>query len=339
MPDRAQDPAAAPTRFGELVGRAPAMRALFVEGRRLADLDLPVLVTGEAGTGKDMLARTLHAEGRRRGLPFVAIDCGVVPARDIEFDLFGRAEGATRGRAGALELAGAGTLLLDEPSELPRAVQERLSIALTSRTFSRIDGGATLPLALRLVTASKRKLAVERDRGRLAPALFDAIAGQELALPALRDRREDIPLIAQAVLERAAPGLTSAIVPAALQVLALHDWPGNVRELRNVVERFAHALERGDPNARKLGSLLLDVELAAGSFGKERRLGPDAASFEPGVSYREERARFEAAFEQRYVAWLLERHDGNFSAAARAAEMDRKYLYKLAKKHGLKSSE
>ncbi|MDB4973585.1 MAG: Type fimbriae expression regulatory protein PilR [Myxococcaceae bacterium] len=325
--------------FGELVGRSPAMRALFHEGARLAQLSTPVLLTGEPGTGKDLLARSLHAESPRRAGPLVVLDCSATAPSALEGELFGRAEGATRGRAGALELAAGGSLMLDEVADLPLTVQARLASVLSTRSFAREAGHPRLALDIRLISASRRKLGPELERGRLQPALHAQLAGAELALPPLRERREDIPLLAQTLLARMPEGAGNSLSQEALHMLALHDWPGNVRELRNLVERFAYALRRGDSAARRLGSLWLLGEPA--SFSPDRRAGSPAesATFEPGVSYREERARFEADFEQRYVAWLLERHDGNISAAARAADMDRKYLYKLAKKHGLKSSE
>ncbi|MDB4985502.1 MAG: Flagellar regulatory protein FleQ [Myxococcaceae bacterium] len=333
----AEGSAGAPSRvrFGELVGRSPAMRTLFGQGARLAASSTPVLLTGEAGTGKDLLARTLHAEGARPAGPFVVLDCSAIAPALLEGELFGRADGATRGRAGALELARGGTLLLDELADLPLALQPRLHAALATRSFSREAGDPIQVLDVRLIVASKRKLSLEVERGKLQRELYASVAGDELALPPLRERRDDIPLLAQTLLARVPEGVGNVLSQEALQVLALHDWPGNVRELRNLLERFAYALHSNNLAARRLSSMLLSGELAPLSASERRTAQVEAGSaFEPGLSYREERARFEAAFEQRYVAWLLDRHEGNLSAAARAADMDRKYLYKLAKKHG-----
>jgi DNA-binding NtrC family response regulator len=335
------------TQFGELVGRAPAMRALFEDCAKLASTLTAVVVTGEAGTGKHTLARALHAESARRGEPFVVFDCARSDVASLESALFGRAEGATRGWPGALELAQRGTLLLDEVADLPPPLQARLSAALCTATFTRASAEpataqACLPLDVRLITASRRKLGAARDRGHLLDALYRALAGAELVLPPLRERRDDVPLLAQTLLARLPEGAGNLLSPEALSVLALHDWPGNVRELRNLVERFAYALRSGQPAARRLSAMLLSGELAPGpgldaSLARfDRRTGGavESPGFEPDLPYRDERARFEAAFEQRYVSWLLERHDGNVSAAARAADMDRKYLHRLAKKHG-----
>ena len=322
------------TGFGGLLGRAPAMQRVFPAAGQLARDDTPLLISGEAGTGKHVLARAIHAGGPRRAGPFIALDCGEIAPAALESELFGRPAGERSARAGALELARGGSLLLDEVSELPLPLQLRLETALELGAIS--DAPGAPPLDVRVIAATKRKLTLEVDRQKFRPALSARLTRSELALPPLRDRREDIPLLAQHLLSQRDP---QAGVPlprlsqAALALLALHDWPGNVRELRNVLERGLQATERGPLEVRQIAALLLGTEPASGERGGSAREGEP---FEPGLSYREQRARFENGFEQRYVAWLLERHDGNVSAAARAAEMDRKYLYKLARKHALK---
>jgi DNA-binding NtrC family response regulator len=324
------------------------MRTLFGEALKLAGTDLSVLLTGEPGTGKDLLARALHREGARSKGPFIAIDCSAIATGALEGELFGYAEGPQRDRAGALELSRGGTLVLDGVVDLPLAVQPRLREALAKRSFVRLGGREPLALDARVIAISKRKLSSEVERGKFSPELLALLGGASLTLPPLRERREDIPWLAQTLLERSDEGLGLTLARETLGALALHDWPGNVRELRNLVERFAYAVRAGGPSAHRLSALLAQGQLPAAdlrSRGDEPRAvtvdrrdtgASDGARFEPGLSYREERAVFEATFEKRYVAWLLERHDGNVSAAARAAEMDRKYLYKLAKKHALK---
>jgi DNA-binding NtrC family response regulator len=322
--------------FGELLGSSRVMRSLFAEAARLAQGDASVMIAGEPGTGKDVLARSLHAHSPRRSGPFITFDCGTIAPAALESELFGRAEASTGGRVGALELASGGTLLLADVAELPPALQPLLDAALRERTFKRSGGERVLALNVRVVSATRRRLTREAERGRFLPALAEQLGQSELALPALRDRREDIPLLAGRFLAGLDRGAELTLTQEALDALSLHDWPGNVRELRNVVERLFYAAQAGSAGARRVAALLLSGELP----GRERRPAApllEPQTFEPGTSYREERARFEAAFEQRYVAWLLERHDGNVSAAARAADMDRKYLDKLARKHALKS--
>jgi DNA-binding NtrC family response regulator len=313
-----------PERFGELVGRVPAMRDLFAQAARLAEGSESVLLCGEAGTGKDLLARSLHVGGPRRTAPFIAVDCAGVEPSALAGELFGKGS-----RAGALELARGGTLLLDEVTSLPLSLQPRLSEAIRTRSFV-TDMGRQLTLDVRVIAASKRRPSDEREREKFLPALFEQLAPHVLTLPPLRDRRDDLALLARTLLARLNEGAGLSLTPDAVAAFALHDWPGNVRELRNVIERALHGLRTGGPGARHLAALWFGFE--------EGPAADDPDRFEPGLSYREQRARFEHAFEKRYVAWLLDRHDGNVSAAARAADMDRKYLYKLARKHALKSS-
>jgi DNA-binding NtrC family response regulator len=311
--------------FSVLIGRSPAMRQLVAAAEQAAATSLAILISGESGTGKHLLARAIHGVSPVGAGPFIVLDCAAMPLDLLEAELFGRP-----GRPGALALARGGTLLLDDVSELSRGLQDRLEATLATGTLTSDPSAPPQPLAVRVIAATRRKLAAEVDREKLSPALCARLSACVLGVPPLRDRREDIPLLAQHLVAQLDEGKGMTLSTAALEALALHDWPGNVRELRNVLERWLYALRTGSAEARRLSQLLIGSDLPAA----DRR--PSTDSFEPDLSYREQRARFEADFERRYVAWLLERHDGNVSAAARAAEMDRKYLYKLARKHSLK---
>jgi DNA-binding NtrC family response regulator len=326
--------------FGEAVGRSLRMREIFGLCERLAPTDASVLLGGETGTGKDVLARALHQHSARRTGPFIVVDCGAVVGSLIESELFGHEKGSFTGavgqRAGAFELAHGGTIFLDEVGELPLDLQPKLLRVLETRCFRRVGGSKELRVDIRVLAASKRNLRLEVERGKFREDLFFRLSVVSLDLPALRERRDDIPAVARQLLARLDDGPARGL-PAlrlsgeTLEALAGHDWPGNVRELRNVLERAVYL-------SRALGRE--ELSLAALPVGPAPRREPDQAAlsgeFEPGLSYRDQRTRFEEAFEKRYVGWLLERHEGNVSAAAREAEMDRKYLYKLAKKHGLK---
>jgi transcriptional regulator with GAF, ATPase, and Fis domain len=323
--------------FGEVFGRQPAMREIFGLLERLAPTDATLLVGGETGTGKDLLARAVHAHSARAKGPFVVVDCGAVVANLIESELFGHEKGAFTGasdtRKGAFELANKGTLFLDEIGELPLSMQPKLLRALESRRIRRVGAERELSVDIRVIAATHRDLKQEVERGHFREDLYFRLAVVPLALPPLRERRADIPLIASQLLARVAgDNAQRQLTDEALQALAAHDWPGNVRELRNVLERSAlWAQAAGEQHVRVLG-LPAQAPAAAGNPAANTQ----ALAFDAAKSYRETREAWEQDFERRYVAWLLAAHEGNVSSAARAADMDRKYLYKLAKKHGLR---
>jgi transcriptional regulator with GAF, ATPase, and Fis domain len=322
--------------LGEAVGRSLGMRAIFGLLERLAPTDATVLLGGETGTGKDILARSIHAASPRRNKAFVVVDCGAVVGTLIESELFGHERGAftgaTASRQGAFELAHGGTLFLDEIGELPLDLQPKLLRALEQRTFRRVGGNKEIRVDIRVIAASKRNLKMEVARGKFREDLYFRLAVVPIEVPPLRERRDDIPLLATRILEDLAKNERQPPVVLsreALEGLCAHDWPGNVRELRNVLERASY-LARAQGLPVIPGGALPMAVAPAGAAPQ----GPH--SFDPRKSYRDTRAEWEAGFEKAYVAWLLERHQGNVSAAARAADMDRKYLHKLAKKHGVR---
>ena len=326
------------TRYGEVVGKSLAMREVFGLLERLGPTDATVLIGGETGTGKDVLARSIHALGPRKDGPFVVVDCGAVVGSLIESELFGHEKGAFTGatatRQGAFEIADGGTLFLDEIGELPLDLQPKLLRVLEQRQLRRVGGNENRKVDIRVIAASKRNLKMEVERGKFREDLYFRLAVVPVELPPLRERREDVPILVETLLTLIAEGDRTGATPtrvsdAAVDALKAHDWPGNVRELRNVLERAAYL-------ARATGS----DELSLGILPFAGRAAPPASEdtippFDPQKSYRDTKAEWEALFEKRYVAWLLERADGNISAAARAADMDRKYLHKLARRHGL----
>ncbi len=326
--------------FGEAVGRSVAMRTIFGLLERLAPTEATILLTGETGTGKDVLARAVHEHSQRREGPFVVVDCGAVVGSLIESELFGHERGAFTGaterRKGAFELAEGGTLFLDEIGELPLDLQPKLLRAIETRAFKRVGSSREQRADVRIVAATKRPLRMEVERGKFREDLYFRLAVVPIELPPLRERPEDVPLVAERLLVRfaAREGVERPprLSERALDALRAHEWPGNVRELRNVLERaalLARAMGR-----EEIGPA--DVPLW-GSVppGGRTPEGEGPPPFEPGKSYRETKAAWEEWFERRFVTWLLERHGGNVSAAARDAGMDRKHLTHLARKHGV----
>jgi transcriptional regulator with GAF, ATPase, and Fis domain len=330
-------------RFGDLVGTDPAMREIFGLLERISATDATLLIGGETGTGKDVLARAVHAHSRRKQAPFIAVDCGALVASLIESELFGHEKGAFTGaldrRQGAFESAQRGTLFLDEIGELPLELQSKLLRVLETRRIRRVGGSSELSVDLRVIAASNRNLQAEVERGKFRKDLYFRLAVVPVQLPPLRQRRADVPLLARHLLASIcaehAPGTAALELDApALEALAAHDWPGNVRELRNVLERAALLAFGSGHQVLAIGPFGL-----ATSASRPPSAAADttaSADFDPALTYRETRASWEDDFERRYVTWLLARHGGNVSAAAREASMDRKHLHKLAVKHGIR---
>jgi DNA-binding NtrC family response regulator len=312
-------------RFGELVGESLAMRELFAVLERVAPSDTTVLFQGETGTGKELAARSIHeASGRRKG-PFVAVDCGALPEGLVESELFGHVKGAFTGalgaRAGAFARANGGTLFLDELAGIPAPVQARLLRVLEERKVRPVGGDAEQRVDVRVVAASREDLSLAVAEGTFRPDLYYRLAVVTLALPPLRQRREDLPLLIAEVLRRR--GLEPGPVRGpTLELLSGHAWPGNVRELRNVLER-ALALA---PGARTFEELRLSLQPVGA--GPELPLRTD-------IPFAEAKQTLIEHFERHYLRDVLARTGGNLSEAARQSGVDRKHLRALARRHGL----
>ena len=311
-----------------LRGRTAVMRRLMARVHKAAASDTPVLLVGESGTGKELVARALHEEGRRAKGPFVTVDCGSLSPSLVASELFGHEKGAFTGaerqHVGAFERADGGTLFLDEIGELGAELQPALLGALERGRFRRVGGRKEVEVDVRVVAATHRDLRAEVNVGAFRLDLYYRLAVVVLALPPLRERVEDVPVLVEHFLREAGHDGPVADVfgPDAMTALARHRWPGNVRELRNVVEA---TLAMGEPPALEGGP------------------APDgASSFDDRVEalltlpYKDARRTLLDDFERRYVERLLERAAGNVSSAARDARMDRTYLIKLIQRHGLK---
>ena len=325
-------------RLGEMVGRSAAMREIFGLIEKIAPTDATVLIEGETGTGKDMIARTLHQLSPRKGAPFIVVDCGAVAGTLIESELFGHEKGAFTGavaaRQGAFELASGGTVFLDELGELSLDLQPKLLRVLEARELRRVGGSKSMKVDLRVIAATRKDLRSEVEKGKFREDLYFRLNVVPITAPSLRERREDIPLLLDDLLHKLAPGGSAPVLTdASRAALMAHDWPGNVRELRNVLERaLALGTDPGllvSPLGEPLGK---GAASATAGTGVSLR---DGVEFDPTLSFRDTKEKFTELFERRYVAWLLKRADGNISKAARDADMDRKYLHKLLRKYGV----
>ena len=311
LESEAELPFAAVPRFGGLSGRSLAMKMVFGRLQKFAEADSPVLIEGATGTGKEMAARALHEHSLRAAGPFEIVDCGAIPRHLMEAELFGVARGAYTGadasRPGIFERASGGTVVLDEVAELPLELQPKLLGVIERGQMRRLGESHARKISARVVATTNRVLAREVQAGRFRQDLYFRLTVLRVAIPPLRERKEDIPLLVEQFLEGAAP------LPGAwLRVLEEHDWPGNVRELRNVVDR-AKAQRSAD------GTPLLDL---ADAFGGSARL-PSLAS-----------AR--SAFEREYLRALMSRTNHNIRRAAELAGMTRQGLYGLLSRNGLR---
>ncbi len=303
--------------IGVLVGEAPAMRALFRSIGRLAQAPLSVLVTGETGTGKELVARALHRESPRAHKPFVALNTAAIPAELLESELFGHEAGAftgaTKRHVGRFEQAHGGTLFLDEVGDMPLPLQVRLLRVLAEGEFFRVGGRELIRVDVRVIAATHQPLQRLVDEGRFRADLLHRLDVVRLELPPLRERREDVPQLAARFLANAAATLGNApkrLSGAALARLQAHDWPGNVRELENLCWRLAALAPDDRIEADDLAPLGTPGQAGAAATGAPEdwdaalaawaraRLAEGAGDLHAQARERMEQALFEAALER-----------------------------------------
>ena len=316
-----------------VIAKSPAMRKVVEKIGRLAGSNVSVLLHGETGTGKEVLARSLHELSPRRNGPFEVVDCGSMAPTLIASELFGHERGAFTGahgeHAGAFERAHGGTVFLDEIGELPIDLQPMLLGVLERRRFKRVGGVKERRVDVRVIAATHRDLRSATNVGTFRADLYFRLAVARVEIPPLRERPEDIPALVRRFAEELSgdPGV-QPFDRQTLTALESHPWSGNVRELRNVVE-----------SAVALGSVVLEGDDASDGPLLPSMLGnstDEAGENLLALPYREARARAVTAFEQRYLSQLTEACGGNASEAARRAKMDRPYLLGLLRKHGLR---
>jgi transcriptional regulator with GAF, ATPase, and Fis domain len=305
-----EQPVARGDRYGPLLGASPAMRRLYPLVEQCAASSATVLIVGETGTGKELIAEAIHARSTRRDAPFVVVDCSALSHDLAESELFGHERGAFTGadlqRLGAFESADGGTIFLDEIGELPLTLQPLLLRALEARTIRRVGSNEQRPVDVRVIAASHRDLRVLVNDRRFRADLFYRLNVLRVAVPPLRERSGDIELLAAEFWRMFRPSASPP--PALLAHFASQSWPGNVRELRNAVERVALMGWRPEPKASR--------------------------PVEP-LTYQQAKERAVWDWEQRWVERLLASHGGNLSRAARATKMGRSHLRELARRHGV----
>lgn len=322
-------------RLHELVGTSAAMQELFAMARKIATCDVSVLVTGETGTGKELLARAIHHLSGRNSGPLVAFSCANLPETLVEDELFGHEKGAFTGaimsRCGRLEAADHGTLFLDEIGDLGLGLQPKLLRVLQERRFERLGGNKTINVDLRLVCATNRNLGEMVQQGKFRDDLYYRLNVVQLHLPPLRERRDDIPVLAQQFLVKAAQQFqkkTRNLSPPAIQALEEYNWPGNVRELENVVQRGV-ALSDG---------FTVEVGHLPSALRSEREEPPQTAGAESlalSHSYEEEVRRFKRGL----ILRTLRQCDWRKAECARTLGVARGYLHRLINQLGIQDRE
>ncbi len=325
-----------------LVGRSPALLQVRASLNKFAPVELPVLVTGETGTGKELAAECVHDLSPRAKGAFVVVDCGAIPPTLIESELFGHERGAFTGAtasyAGAFERAHGGTVFLDELGELPLAMQPKLLRVLEAKEVRRVGGQKTINVDLRIVAATNRDLGVEVNRGRFREDLFYRLAVARIVVPPLRERTEDIPLLIEGILATTPGGEGAYIAAETIDLMMKHDWPGNVRELRNVIERAVLLAEPPENAAQLRRSPAPQPPPRTDHTPSTTASSPDATMTVPvdiATPFKAAKGNVVAEFERRYISKLLAHHDGNISAAARAAGIDRMSIHKMLHRLGL----
>jgi len=319
--------------FGHMIGRSAEMRRAFELADRVAPTDSTVLILGESGTGKDLLAQEIHARSQRNAGPFVPVNCAALPETLIESELFGYERGAFTGAAhqkkGRFEQAHGGTLFLDEIGDMNPVTQAKVLRALENRTIERLGGTQAIPVNVRVISATHRNLPLAIREGKFREDLFYRLRVLTIDLPPLRAHKEDIPLLVEGFLHLHGLRLGRSVRPTkeVLALLARYDWPGNVRELRNAIER-GMVLCRGE----ELGANDLPDEVVKGSpvLPKSGEDGADHGLSEK--DFREAKRKFEIAYLRRRLA----EHRWNISRTAATIGLHRQSLQERLRELGIR---
>lgn len=330
-------------RYFDLIGKSVRMREIFAVLAKVAPSDLTVLVRGQTGTGKELVARALHHGSRRKEQPLVVQDCSAIPENLIESTLFGHERGAFTGatdrRKGSFEQAEGGTIFLDEIGELNLSLQPKLLRVLENREVRRVGGEKTIPVNVRVVAATNRDLRQMVNEGTFREDLYFRLSVVTVELPSLCERPEDVSLLTETFLKefskRRFPGEESklTITKNAMARLALYPWPGNVRELRNTLERAAFLADDTELTVKDLMPSSQKTPLAALPGGNAEHF------VEEGMPFKDAKQKVLETFEPAYLKALLDKYGDNITRSAQAAGLTRYHLRELAKRYGVRGGD
>jgi two-component system, NtrC family, response regulator AtoC len=311
--------------FGAMLSRSGPMREVIRQIQRVADTDVTVLLQGESGTGKELAARALHFNSIRKDGPFVAVSCSAIPETLLESELFGYEKGAFTGaarqRVGKFEEAHTGTLFLDEIGDIAPGVQTKLLRVLQEKSFERVGGSGAVNIETRIIAATNRDLELMVRQGDFRGDLFYRLNVFPIKLPPLRERMEDIPLLAEHFLERYASlsgSRVKAIAPKVINDMMGYSWRGNVRELENLIKRAL---------IKAAGDTITSIELP-GTDPSVEGAREDAAGFGLETPYKEYLSTITRHAEERYLRQMLKAYKGNINQIARLMDVDRKTIYR-----------
>lgn len=316
----------------KMQGKSSAMLEVFDMIRKVSHGDANVLITGESGVGKELVARSIHKNSLRRNHPIIPINCGALPDQLFESELFGYKKGAFTGafqsKPGLVELANGGTLFLDEICEMPQNLQVKMLRVLEDHKIRRIGGQKEIPVNIRVVSATNRDVELSLKKGWLREDFFYRINTIQIHIPPLRKRKEDIPILINHFLrefEQKYNRKISAIEPRALTAIQNYEWPGNVRELQNVIERSYYLASPPQIRCSDLPSYIVKISENG-----------EVTEFE-NLSFHEAKEQILQKFEKKYLKVQLEKHQWNISQTAQACGIDRRTIHRLINKYDLKA--
>ncbi len=337
--EKVQIEPSAKNEFGPLTGRSRKMRQIFGILERIAPTNATVIVEGETGTGKELVARAIHENSARKGKAFAVFDCGGVAENLIESELFGHVKGAFTGaiatRRGAFEEAHGGTIFLDEIGELSLDLQPKLLRALEQREVRKVGANDPTAVDVRVICATNRNLRKEVSEGRFREDLYYRLSVVKIQIPPLRERPDDIPFLIERFLANGKFNQlpdgklkVSRVEDDALKMLARYQWPGNVRELLNILERVAPMVTGNSVTGKDIAYIFQEID-------RDEEEATERMSVDMRLPFKEAKQKIVEGFEKDYLAALLRRNNYNISKTAREAGIDRKHIRNLLKKYGI----